>query len=97
MKPRKAKDIVRVLQLKGFAKHPEKDHHQYYFLMVNGKRTHIKTYFSNGGTECDSYLMGQIKKQLKFDNSKKADDFFDCPMSAAEYIDMLTSAGNLKK
>lgn len=96
MKTRKPKDIQRVLQLKGFELNPDKGHHQYYFLVVGGKKTAIKTYFSHDGKDYDDYLMQQVKKQLKFQETKKAEDFFDCPMSAEQYVEMLKELGHLK-
>ena len=39
--------------------------------------------------------MGSIKKQLKFNSTDKAEDFFDCPMSAEQYIEMLVEDGSI--
>ncbi len=89
MKPRKSKDIQSVLLKKGFVLNPEKDHHQFYYLIIDGKKQNIKTYFSHGKKEVDKFLMQQIKKQLKFSDNKLAEDFFDCPMSAQQYVEML--------
>ena len=96
MKPRKSKDIQKVLQKKGFMLEPAKDHHQFYYLVINGIKHNIKTYFSHGKSEYDKYLMGQIKKQLKFRDGKLAEDFFDCPMSAEQYIQMLVANGEIQ-
>jgi len=41
--------------------------------------------------------MNQIKKQLKFRETEKAEDFFDCPMSKDQYIEMLIELGEIKK
>jgi len=38
MKPRKTKDIQKVLEKKGFVLEPEKDHHQFYYLVIDGKK-----------------------------------------------------------
>ena len=91
MKPRKTKEIQKVLVKKGFVLDPAKDHHQFYFLQINGIKQHIKTYFSHGKKEYDKFLMGEVKKQLKFKETDKAESFFDCPMSADDYVDMLVS------
>ncbi len=40
--------------------------------------------------------MGQIKKQLKFKETSKAEDFFDCPLTAEAYVEMLKENGDLK-
>lgn len=97
MKPRKSKDIQRVLKRKGFILEPEKDHHQFYYLEIDGKKQAIKTYFSHGKSEYNKFLMGQIKKQLRFNETKKAEDFFDCPMSGEQYIEMLIELGEIHK
>jgi hypothetical protein len=96
VKPRKAKDLQKVLMKKGFVLYPEKDHHQFYFLVIDGKKSAIKTYFSHGKTEYDKMLMSMIKKQLKFSETSKAEDFFDCPMSKESYIEMLRANGEIK-
>ncbi|MGE8535157.1 MAG: hypothetical protein ACN6OJ_11295 [Chryseobacterium sp.] len=51
MKARKVKDLMKVLKKKGFELNPEKDHHNFYYLMVDGKKSSIYTYFSHGKTE----------------------------------------------
>ena len=66
MKPRKTKDIQKVLLRKGFILEPEIDHHQFYFLQIDCIKQAIKTYFSHGKKEYDKCLIGFIKKQLKF-------------------------------
>jgi hypothetical protein len=33
--------------------------------------------------------MNKIKNQLKFTDSIRAEDFFDCPMSGEQYLEML--------
>ena len=89
MKNRKVKDLQRVLQKKGFALYPEKEHHQFYYLVVDGKKTAVKTYFSHGLKEYGDNLMQLIKKQLRFSTTRQAEDFFDCPMTAEQYVALL--------
>ncbi|HEY9125178.1 MAG TPA: type II toxin-antitoxin system HicA family toxin [Bacteroidales bacterium] len=97
MKPRKTKDIQKVLEKKGFILEPEKDHHQFYYLQIDGKKQAIKTYFSHSKKEYDKFLMNQIKKQLRFKETEKAEDFFDCPMTREQYVEMLIEDGEIKK
>ncbi|MDO8928853.1 MAG: type II toxin-antitoxin system HicA family toxin [Bacteroidota bacterium] len=97
MKPRKTREIQKVLEKKGFILEPEKDHHQFYLLVIDGKKQAIKTYFSHGKKEYDKFLMGQIKKQLKFRETEKAEDFFDCPMTKEQYVEMLIELGEIQK
>lgn len=88
---RQVKDIISVLKKKGFELNPEKDHHQYYFLFdKDGKKTHIYTYISNGESECNNFILGQIKKQLKFKERDNFEKFLNCPMSYEMYLRMLT-------
>jgi hypothetical protein len=97
MKPRNTIDIQRVLQKKGFILEPQKDHHQFYYLVVDGKKQAIKTYFSHSKREYDQSLMNKIKLQLKFRETKKAEDFFDCPMTKDQYVEMLIEFGEIQK
>lgn len=96
MKPRKAKDLQRVLLKKGFVLYPEKEHHQFYYLVIDGKKSAIKTYFSHGKADYDKTLMSMMKKQLRFKETSKAEDFFDCPLSKEAYIAMLRTNGDIK-
>jgi predicted RNA-binding protein len=89
MKPRKTKDLYNTLLKKGFSANPEKDHHKYLVLVIDGKKQNINTFFSHGTSEYGSGLMSKIKRQLRFEDTKLAEDFFDCPMSKEEYILML--------
>lgn len=95
MKPRKVKDIQKVLLKKGFKVYPKKEHHEFYYLTINDVKYPVYTYFSHGKNEYGKNLMGEIKKQLKFPSTEKAEDFFDCPMSAEQYKDMLREQGNI--
>ena len=49
----------------------------------------IFTFFSHSKKEYDKNLMGEIKKQLKFRETQKAEDFFDCTLDGAQYVKML--------
>jgi hypothetical protein len=95
MKARKAKDLQKVLSKKGFVFYPEKNHHQFYYLEINGIKQNVYTYFSHGLSEYGSSLMGILKKQLKFKESSIAEDFFDCPLSKEQYIKMLSDNGSI--
>jgi len=95
MKPRKTKDIQKVLLKKGFKVNPKKDHHEFYYLTINDVKYPIYTYFSHGKNEYSKNLMNEIKKQLKFNSTEKAEAYFDCPMSAEKYIEMLVEQGHI--
>jgi predicted RNA binding protein YcfA (HicA-like mRNA interferase family) len=89
MRPRKPIEIVQCLAKKGFELSKTKAHHQFYYLILDGKKHSIYTYVSHGKKEYDKKLMGEVKKQLKFRETDKAEDFFDCPMSGKDYVEML--------
>ena len=96
MKVRKVKNIVKTLKKKGFVE--ERDgHHALYYLYVDGLKTTIYTYMSHGPGSKDygKKLMGQVKKQLKFEDTKKAERFLDCPMKEVEYVEMLRDLGEV--
>ena len=89
MKVRKTKDLVKTLTKKGFYLNSESSHHKFYTLTYEGKKYPIYTYISHSIKEYSQDLMGEIKKQLKFDSTKNAEKFFDCPMTLEKYINML--------
>lgn len=95
MKVRKIKDMIKVLKKKGFELHPEKDDHNFYFLIVDGKKTSVNTFFSHGKSEYGDSLMLKIKRQLRFQNAKTAEDFFDCPLTKEKYIELLREQGDI--
>jgi hypothetical protein len=97
MKVRSAKDIEKALLAKGFEKHSSK-HHNYYYFIYNGKRSNISTYLSHGGKSSDygTNLMSKIKQQLKFNDSKTAERFLDCPFKEEQYIDLLKETGEIE-
>lgn len=96
MKPRKVKDIAAPLLKKGFVVKTS-GHHAQYYLHVEGKKTHIKTYLSHGkgSNEYGASLMKAVKKQLCFKEDADAERFLDCPMSAVQYVELLRRQGNL--
>jgi len=89
MKVRKSKDIQSVLLKKGFQLSKQQDSHYFYHLSIDGKKQSIFTFFSHAKKEYDKNLMGQIKKQLKFKETQKAEDFFDCTLDGKQYVEML--------
>lgn len=95
MKVRKTKELIKTLSSKGFECNPKTKHHQSYVLVIEGKKQHIKTYFSHGIKEYGNSLMVKVKKQLKFQETSLAEDFFDCPMTEEEYINMLKRQGDI--
>lgn len=95
MKVRKSKDIQGVLLKKGFQLSKQQDSHQFYNLIIDGKKQDIFTFFSHGKKEYDKNLMGQIKKQLRFRETQKAEEFFDCTLDGGQYVAMLLENNDL--
>ncbi|MGB2842589.1 MAG: type II toxin-antitoxin system HicA family toxin [Halobacteriota archaeon] len=86
----KARKIDSSLTRKGFIKE-EGRKHTFYFFVVDGKKTLIRTHLSHGDKDCDDYLLSEIRKQLKFDKKGELIDFIDCTkMNFEEYLSMLT-------
>lgn len=96
MKIRKCKDIVAVLLKKGFELNPQKHHHEFYYLLIDGKKHNIYTYISHGKNDYDKSLLSRMKRQLKFDNTENFYDFLDCPFSYDNYLQMLIDKGIVK-
>jgi hypothetical protein len=100
MKVRSVKDIEKALLAKGFEKisSKQKSHHNFYYFIHDGKRSDVYTFLSHGAksTEYGSNLMNKIKQQLKFQDSKIAEKFLDCPFKKEQYVDMLKNAGELE-
>lgn len=99
MRRRSVKDIEKALLAKGFEKisSKQKSHHSFYYFIYKGKRSSINTYLSHGAKSNDYgvELMNKIKHQLKFQDSKIAESFLDCPFKEEQYIDMLEKMGEL--
>lgn len=96
MKVRKVRDLVKALKKKGFQLYPEKDHHQFYYLTIDGKKYPIYTFISHSYDEYGDSLMGEVKKQLCFKRTIDMEQFFDCPMTKEKYIAMLKENGEIK-
>ncbi len=81
--------ITKSLLSKGF-RISENDHHNFRFY-YRGKITSIRTKLSHGSNykTYGDILIGQIKKQLKFRNTKEKMDFLRCSLSEEEYIAIL--------
>lgn len=79
-----------------FFKKSKRDHN-YYFLMVDGKKTEIFTKVSfSRSTEYGDGLLSLVKRQLRFSSQKELfENFLECSFSAQQYIDFLRSNGIL--
>lgn len=86
MKPRKNKEIAKILEKKGFKK-IEGDH-SFYFFFVEGKKTSVRTKISHGRVEYGRELLSQMAKQLNLTNSE-LQLLFDCPLTQEKYTALL--------
>ena len=93
MKPRKSKEMRTVLEQKGFV--PAKRAHVFMFLHVNGKKTSVRTMVSHGVKEYGDNLLKQVARQLHL-TSGELDGLFDCPLTGAKYVSLLSEKGVLK-
>jgi hypothetical protein len=92
MAARKTLEIERALTGKGFRK--EETHHEMYWLMVEGKRTAIRTRISHGKKEYGENLLGQMARQLRL-RRRDFDDLLDCPLSEEGYLKILQDQGTM--
>lgn len=92
MKPRKASDVASSLERKGFR--PHSSHHTFYVLYVSGKKSSVRTRISHGATECDSYILAQMAKQLCLSNAELS-SLLDCPLSHDTFVNVLRRKGRI--
>jgi hypothetical protein len=72
--------------------------HRYFYLYHNGKKTSIRTKISHGSKYkvYGDELLVQVKYQLRLDTKGQLIDFCNCPLSQAEYINLLYKKNILK-
>lgn len=90
----KEKDVIKSLKKKGFVK-TKKGKHKFFNFKYNNKITSINTHFSNNGQEIDDGLISLMAKQVYLTNSQFK-DLVNCPLSEADYIEILIGKGILK-
>lgn len=82
------RDIARALLKKGFIK--KETHHTYFHHVYKGFETGVTTHLSQGkGMDYSGKLIGELKRQLKFDNPQQLADFVRCPMDENAYNKIL--------
>lgn len=90
--PRKARDVAANLIKKGFV--VDEGDHTFYRLFVDGKNTGIRTKISHGEKDIHDGLLAQMAKQTKL-AKKEFLDLADCPMTKAEYFELLREREHL--
>lgn len=87
------------LQKKGFALHPDKSSHKYFYHEYNGKKTGAYAYTSHG-SDYKTYgdeLLKRMRIPLKLDTLKDVKDLLLCPMDADTYNTKLIEKGVFPK
>jgi len=93
MSPRPTRQIQASLLKKGFSE--DDTHHHYFYLMVDGKRSTIRTHYSQGEKECADWHQGQMARQLWL-SRKEFDDLINCPLKRETYLNLLRERGALR-
>lgn len=92
---RSNKVIAKSLSKKGFQAQ-DGAKHCLYFLVVDGKKTAIKTLLSRGGKDYSDSLLGQMAKQLRV-TKKELIGLIDCHISGDDYVERLRASDILPK
>ena len=89
----KPRVLESALLSKGFKK--DNTHHRMLWFHVDGKKTAIRTRISHDVKDYGDSLLGEMSKQVRLPR-KKFTDLIECPMSLADYVGHLRSAGILE-
>lgn len=85
-------DVASALERKGFER--DQSHHFMFWLVLNGKRTSIRTRFSHSDRQIEGGRIGQMSKQMKL-SKRQFEDFVDCRLTGEAYAQMLLDAGDV--
>lgn len=89
MKSCSTNQLKNALLAKGFV--CSNTHHEMYWFHVNGKKTSLHTYISNGVHKYEKELLGKVKRQIGLQAWDEFQRFVDCPMQYQEYLKLLVS------
>lgn len=83
-------DIVAALKAKGFGIDSKGRDHDYFFLIIGGKKTQIFTKISRGSSykTIGDNLLGAMSRQLKL-TKREFLMLVECPLSAVQYRELL--------
>lgn len=87
MKPHKTIEVEAALKKKGFELKRKTDH-KFYELMVNGKKTGIRTKISHGRDEIQPSILAKMAIQVKLSNGD-FERLIECPLSRSDYLNDL--------
>lgn len=88
--PFSAREVEDSLTKKGFQK-VERNHH-FFYLWVNGKKTHIRTMISHGEKEISDPNCGNMARQMKI-TGPQFKEFVDCNLKHEAYVEILVQRG----
>lgn len=94
MRPRKSREILAVLERKGFKR--RETHHTYLYLYVDGKRTAVKTKVSHGRSEYGRELQRRMATQLHL-TPDEFDALIECSLSFETYCALLLEREVLRR
>jgi len=91
--PRKTKVIRAALLKKGFI--GDETHHEIFWLVVDGKKTSIRTRISHGAKEYGDELLALVARQVGL-SRQELYRLIDCPMDGQKLRALLVERGRIR-
>ena len=91
--PRKTKAIRAALMKKGFI--ADDTHHEMFWLVVDGKKTTIRTRISHGAKEYGDELLALVARQVGL-SKQELYRLIDCPMDGQKLRVLLVERGRIR-
>ena len=94
MAARRASDIESALARKGFVLNAQGDH-RYLTLVVEGRRTTVRTRLSHGRKDYGDDLLSAVQSQLRLAQKRELLELIDCSLTGEDYVGLLRQQGIL--
>ena len=91
--PRKTKAIRAALMKKGFI--ADDTHHEMFWMVVDGKKTSIRTRISHGAKEYGDELLALVARQVGL-SKQELYRLIDCPMDGQKLRALLVERGRIR-
>ncbi|MDA8122380.1 MAG: hypothetical protein M0Z38_07425 [Deltaproteobacteria bacterium] len=91
--PRKSRAIRAALLSKGFI--ADETHHEMFWLVVDGRKSSIRTRINHGVAEYGENLLSLIARQVGLSN-KELYSLVDCPMDGEKLKRLLVERGKVR-
>ena len=91
--PRKTKAIRAALMKKGFI--ADDTHHEMFWMVVDGKKTSIRTRISHGAKEYGDELLALVARQVGL-SKQELFRLIDCPMDGRKLRALLVERGRIR-